>query len=336
MNSSSPSYPSLPPGRISAEPTWIDEDTGVCMSLPDDVTPLPASVNAEERGVLMPLTGANAGQIFRLETDTTTIGRGRDANMRVEDVGISRIHAQIARSGSDYVLQDLGSRNGTFLNGRRLEADAPLTAGDRIQVGPNVVLRFSLVDETEESLARQLYEASTRDGLTRVYNRRYFAERLASETAFAHRHDALLSVLYVDIDHFKHVNDVYGHGTGDRVLQLVAGQIDRLIRVEDVFARIGGEEFALLVRGISHDNAARFAERIRRSVAGVSLLVQGQPAESIRVTVSVGVASLAECRPKVGASHAGDELPDRLVALADRRLYEAKATGRNRVFAGAE
>ncbi len=337
-HTSSTSEASFPPTGISLEPTWLDEETGVLASLPEGITPLPAAVNAEERGLLMPLTGPNAGQVFRLDTEATTVGRGRDAQMRVDDVGISRLHAQIVKRGNDFVLEDLGSRNGTFLNGRLVESPTRLSGGDRIQVGPSVILRFTLVDETEEALARQLYEASTRDGLTRVYNRRYFAERLAAETAFAQRHASMLSLLYVDIDHFKQVNDLHGHGTGDRVLVAVAQQIDRLIRVEDVFARIGGEEFALVVRGIGHGNAARFAERIRRAVAGLSVPA-GSGGSSISVTVSIGVASLAECGPRArGAAPEASltELQDRLVALADRRLYEAKAGGRDRVFAGVD
>ena len=183
-----------------------------------------------------------------------------------------------------------------------------------------MILRFSLVDEAEESLARQLYETSTRDALTRVYNRRYFLERFTSELAFAQRHGTRLSVVLFDMDRFKSINDTYGHMAGDDVLRSVSTCVGKLIRAEDVFARYGGEEFVLLVRGISHDNVDLLAERVRAAVERLTVAVAGK---DLGVTISSGVASLSEFPADIAC--------ETLIALADERLYRAKQQGRNRV-----
>jgi diguanylate cyclase (GGDEF)-like protein len=221
-----------------------------------------------------------------------------------------------------FYVEDLGSTNGTFVGGRRVER-AELRAGDRVQIGPNVVVRFAILDEAEEQLAHQLYEASTKDALTKVYNRKYFVERLAAEVAYAQRHKTPLSLVLFDLDHFKKVNDTHGHLAGDVVLRVVAAQVQRTIRTEDVLARYGGEEFVVLVRGIPHANVAHFGERVRKAVERLTV-----PWEQIQMkaTISVGVASLSECDDKATG--------DTILHKADERLYRAKSAGRNRVIAG--
>jgi len=170
------------------------------------------------------------------------------------------------------------------------------------------------------NLAHKLYEGSTRDALTGLYNRKYAGERLAAEVAYAHRHGTLLSLVLFDLDYFKRVNDSFGHLAGDGVLRVVAGQVQKTIRAEDVLARYGGEEFVVLVRGIEHKSVGVLAERIRK---GVERLEIPWESRNLKTTVSIGVASLSECGPKAAA--------EALVALADERLYQAKAGGRNRV-----
>ena len=270
--------------------------------------------------VLMTLNGLNAGQVFTVVDSETTLGRGKEAQVRIDDVGISREHARIVRSPDGrHVLEDLNSTNGVFVNRRRVER-AVLANGDRIQMGPAVVLRYGLVDTDELALARQLYETSTRDPLTGAYNRRYLTERLTAEVAYAHRHRARLSLVLLDLDHFKQINDRHGHLAGDAVLRAVGANLHGQTRAEDIFARYGGEEFIVLTRGIEHKNVAVFAERLRQSVELLSIPWEPRP---LRVTVSLGAASIDECES--GAP------PDVLILLADERLYRSKAEGRNRV-----
>jgi two-component system, cell cycle response regulator len=278
----------------------------------------PAVPPSAHRPMLTVLTGLNVGQVFALNRAETVIGRSRDAAVQIYDVGVSRKHARIVRADAGRcIVEDLGSTNGIFVNGRRVDR-ADLSDGDRVQVGPALLLRFGRIPADEEAIARQLYEGSTRDALTSVYNRKYAIERLAVEVAYANRHGTHLGLILFDLDHFKRVNDSFGHAAGDIVLRIVAAQIQKAIRAEDVFARYGGEEFVVLARGIEPKNMTVLANRLR---AGVERLSIPWESRTLRVTVSVGVASLSECGPKATA--------DALVALADERLYDAKAGGRN-------
>ena len=279
-----------------------------------------AAPATRDRATLTVITGVNAGQVYSLDAEEVSVGRGLEASIVLEDAAISRKHASLVRGeGGRHFVRDHGSTNGTLVAGRRIES-APLSSGDRIQLGPNVILRFSITDEAEESLLRRLYESSTRDPLTAAFNRKYFSERLSTEIAYAHRHGTSIAVLILDVDHFKQTNDSYGHLVGDQVLRAVSHRIAGVIRREDVFARFGGEEFAVLARSGNAVDAARLAERLRAAVEHLRV-----PAASslVTVTVSIGVASLAECSPSASDVE--------LLALADGRLYKAKAAGRNRV-----
>jgi two-component system cell cycle response regulator len=162
----------------------------------------------------------------------------------------------------------LGSRNGTRINGVGI-TDAPhrLERGDIIELGLQTVLRVSFADEAETRYARQMYDAVLRDGLTGVYNRRYFESRLRTEIAFARRHETNLALVMIDIDHFKLINDTHGHPVGDAVLCWLVDLVELGIRTEDVFARYGGEEFAILCRETGEEQAAIVAERVRGKVA---------------------------------------------------------------------
>jgi diguanylate cyclase (GGDEF)-like protein len=209
------------------------------------------------------------------------------------------------------------SANGTLLNGQRVER-AVLHDGDKIQVGSTTILKFTYADRLEEDFQQKMYEAALHDGLTRAYTKRYFLDRLPTEVAYARRHATPLSLLMMDVDHFKTVNDTHGHPAGDYVLVLLAQLISTALRTEDLFARYGGEEFVVLCRGVALDNAALLAERLRGRIEGAAFEYQETP---IPVTISIGVASYVE------QADAGTKL----IAEADAALYEAKRSGRNRV-----
>ncbi len=307
----------MPTPRSSLPPEWL-EDIATSPATENQIYIAPPFA-AKDRALLTMLNGLNAGQVYRLDKAETLIGRGRDAGVRVEDVGISRQHARIVRTQEGrFVLEDLESTNGVFVNGRKVQR-ADLATSDRLQIGPNAILRFAVLDAEEEDLACRLYESSTKDALTRAFNRKYLTERLTAEVAYAQRHESRLSVIMFDLDHFKRVNDTHGHMAGDMVLRVVALQVSRLIRAEDVFARYGGEEFVVVVRGIAHPNVALFAERVRRSIEQLVIPIDDA---KLRATASFGASSLEECSDKSG---------DALLKLADERLYKAKLGGRNRV-----
>jgi len=276
--------------------------------------PMPAQ---RDRAVLVRMDEAHAGQVIPADGPDLRIGRHPTSALVIDDEGISRSHARIARKGASYFIEDLKSSNGTYVNGARVES-AELCDGSLVQLGPRVRFRFSVVDEHQERILRQLYESSVRDALTGVFNRAYFLERLAGELAYANRHGSDASLLLLDIDHFKKINDTHGHPAGDAVLRSFSGTVRKVLRVEDIFARYGGEEFIVLLRGIAIDGAARAAERLRRAVSVSPTEFDGK---RIECTVSIGCASLG----------CGERSAQGLIAAADRRLYAAKHGGRDRV-----
>jgi two-component system cell cycle response regulator len=280
----------------------------------------PRQVPKRDRAVLLRMDGAQAGQIHVLGKRTFRIGRHPKNDIRVDDTGISRFHACIEWENDRHTVEDLGSRNGTFI-GARTVIRKELRDGDWIQLGPRVSFRYSWTDANQEALFHRLYESSTRDALTGVYNRRHFEERLSAEIAYALRHKGDVALILVDVDHFKRVNDVHGHQAGDAVLQQLAVRAAHRLRTEDVLARFGGEEFAVILRGTSTLGAGLVAERLRALIAALPMIFETKP---IPVTISAGCASLESCtRPSA----------QDLIAVADRRLYRAKKAGRNRVEA---
>ena len=289
-----------------------DEVTDTALRVGEAFTP------PRKRGAIVVLRGIDAGRMIILENEIV-IGRGRDVLMHYDDKALSRRHARVFREGDRFFVEDLDSSNGTYVDGARITRQE-LKDGTRIVLSQSVVLRFNLVDDVEERVTKQLFEASTRDALMNIYNRRYFDERLASEVAYAHRHDGMLGLLMFDIDHFKRINDTHGHLAGDAVLQAVAKKLSTLIRTEDVLARYGGEEIAIIARGVPMEGLVILADRLRRAVHDTVTAYENLP---LRVTVSIGIATISECD-----AHATGDL---LVALADERLYKAKHAGRNRV-----
>ena len=272
---------------------------------------------------LVVLAGSNVGEMYKVE-QRTVMGRSETANIRLFDEGISREHAQVVQEAgpdggeSQNILEDLGSTNGTFCNGARVKRQA-LAEGDKILLGSTTILKFSYQDKLDEMFQRQMSESALRDGLTKAFNKRYFTERLESEYLYAVRHDAPVSLMFLDIDHFKSINDVHGHPAGDYVLVELAKLAHGTLRNEDIFARYGGEEFAVISRGADAAEIEALGERLRRAVEGHAFSWEGKP---IAVTVSVGIAR---------APRAGIGSPAELVALADETMYAAKRAGRNRV-----
>ncbi len=292
---------------------WDEETTGTDLGVPvlDDKT--------HRRPCLTVLTGTSTGQIHKLIQGTHVIGRKQDCQLRITDDGISRRHAQIRCDGDRVWIEDLGSRNGTFLNTRPVDGTTLLEDGDKIQIGRATVLRYALHDALDESFHDNLVSSALRDPLTRLFNKRYLVDRLDSELKFAQRHETAVSILMLDLDHFKRINDSLGHLAGDAVLSRLAGVLIKAVRNEDVVARFGGEEIVVILRSISLDLAMMLGERLRKLVENTTIEHQGRTIES---TVSVGVA----CFPSTRA-----ETVDDLIEAADQALYRAKHAGRNTV-----
>jgi diguanylate cyclase (GGDEF)-like protein len=267
---------------------------------------------------LVVLAGVSAGEMFKLQYERTIIGRGPKVSVRLNDEGVSREHCQILREGERVILEDLGSTNGTFCNGIRIDR-RELTDGDKIMVGSTTILKFTYHDYLDEVFQRQMYESALRDGLTKVFNKKYFTDYLEKEFAYAARHSSPLALIFLDIDFFKKINDSHGHPAGDFVLSELSQMMSSLVRTEDVLARFGGEEFTVLCRGTEIAGAKIVAERLRHAVEERTFTFGGK---NIPVTISLGIASV----PDTGINDHSSFL-----AAADKALYEAKRTGRNRV-----
>jgi diguanylate cyclase (GGDEF)-like protein len=272
-----------------------------------------------DRACLVVLAGTNVGEMYRIESIETVLGRASNATIRLNDDGISRRHARILNEEGTLYIEDLNSANGTVVNGGAIRRQR-LEDGDKIRLGPTTILKFGYQDEIEENFQQKMYDAALRDGLTRAYNKKFFLDRLDTELAYARRHQADLSLLLFDVDHFKRINDTYGHLAGDAVLVKLAKVTQGALRQEDFFARYGGEEFAVLCRAVRLQQAGILGERLRGGVESALFEHEGR---RLPVTISVGVASFPVSPV---------ETPSQLIAAADEALYEAKRCGRNRVL----
>ena len=168
-------------------------------------------------------------------------------------------------------------------------------------------------------LKEEFKKLATVDALTDLYNRRYFTEQADKEYLRAQRYKLSLTLISIDIDHFKKINDKFGHPAGDKVLIEVAKQLKSSLRQTDVLARIGGEEFSILLPETSADEAEVFAERLR--LAQSQLRITGDWHGEIQLSVSIGISSYQQ----------SDSNFDQIFSRADKALYQAKNSGRNRV-----
>jgi two-component system cell cycle response regulator len=279
----------------------------------------------KDRALLTLLTGPLQGTIIQLDTrNDLTLGRSKQAGVLIPDPGLSRIHARVFRrqtpTRTEFYIEDCGSTNGTFVAGQRISTPTPLGDGSRVGLGRRTVLRFSLQDALEEQALIRVHESALRDRLTGAYNRGAFDDRLSSEFQTSRTRGSPLALLLFDIDHFKSLNDNYGHQAGDAVLREVVQSVQSALRQEDVLARYGGEEFAVILKNVSSRSVHVMAERVRVAVEELQIDWQGQ---AVRATVSVGGAYLART--------ALIEEPSAMIAAADEALYQAKHQGRNRV-----
>ncbi|HZH04325.1 MAG TPA: GGDEF domain-containing protein [Myxococcaceae bacterium] len=266
-------------------------------------------------------SSVQTGKMFLLEKETQVIGRSADSDIWVNDESVSRQHARVEVCGAVVQLVDLASKNGTFCNGERLTGSRVLADGDTLQVGTQTVFKFRFQDSLDEALQKNLYESATQDGLTRLFNKKFFLETLNKEFAYSIRHDLPLSLLMMDVDHFKAVNDTHGHPCGDHVLSRLAAELTDAIRTEDVLARYGGEEFALLLKQCPHALAQGVAERLRGLAQDLDVHFNQK---KIKITLSIGVATSID---------GGFEDAEGFLRVADHGLYRAKQSGRNRVVA---
>src|SRR6266478_9243836 len=276
-------------------------------------------VNGLERPCLVEIYGPNLGRTVLLDGPVTTLGRAAECDVVLELDNVSRQHCTIrARQGGHFV-RDGGSTNGTFVNDKEVDGERLLRAGDFVRLG-SAVFKFLAADESGEIEAQYhetIYRLRITDGLTQLYNKRYLLEFLEREMARGIRHRRPLSVLLLDIDHFKQVNDKHGHLGGDFVLRELGAILRARTRREECLARYGGEELCFVFPEATRDDSLRRGDELRSICERHSFVYDGV---RIPVTFSAGVAEIAR-----------HGVPLELLKAADERLYEAKRSGRNRV-----
>lgn len=263
---------------------------------------------------LVVIYGGELGKKHSLDRPFLLIGRSSKCDIQVDQDAVSRNHAKIINTGKSILLRDLGSTNGSYVNDQVVH-ECHLQDGDRIKIG-RTIFKFLSGDNIENAYHEEIYRLTTVDGLTQVFNKRYLTEALEREISRAHRYGRPLSIIMFDLDHFKLVNDTYGHLAGDYVLRSVADNVKRSIRREDMLGRYGGEEFLILLPEIDNYNARLAAEKLRRVVERAVFTFEET---KIPVTISMGVATVT---PEITD-------PSEFVKLVDGNLYKAKGAGRN-------
>ena len=299
-------------------------NTLICAS-PVTQTDTEKKVTAIHSAYMLVVSGGIPGTMVELSEQGASLGRSAECSFQISDITVSREHAVIMIDEMGSVqIRDQGSTNGTFLNGKRIHARrlVELADGDRVQLGTNIVLKLVRLDPNDEQFQREMFERTVRDPLTGLYNRAYLLNQIGVLAERSASQGIGLAVLMLDIDHFKQINDRYGHLAGDDVLRQVAAVIRESTRSEDLVARFGGEEFVVVLPVSVPDLAAERAERIRSNLAERTVIAEGT---TLRVTASIGMAFAAPGRSR-------NEMA--LIMTADEALYQAKADGRNRVVFG--
>ena len=256
-------------------------------------------------------------KLVRLTLTETTIGRQPSCDIFCDDPSISRKHAVIMKGESGFYIRDCQSTNGTYVDSQRV-SEVPLRDNDQIRVG-NHIFKFLADDSIETRYHETVYNMMTKDGLTGAYNKRYLIESLEREYERAKHYQRKFSVIMMDIDFFKKLNDTYGHLAGDEVLQQFAHRLHQIAHRDQLVARFGGEEFSVILPETDLASALEIAEEIRREIARVPFHTNAGPLE---VTASLGVAELDLTHHTCFSD---------LLESADQKLYHAKENGRNQV-----
>jgi diguanylate cyclase (GGDEF)-like protein len=270
-----------------------------------------------QHAILVVLAGPRIGHRVVLSEQPLEIGRGTGAGLQLDADSVSRRHARIEWTGRTHKLIDLGSTNGTFVNEARIR-ERELADGDRPQIG-KVLLKYIAGGNVEGAYHEEVQRLMRFDGLTGVHNKSHFEESLNAALWRTRGAPAPVSLIVFDLDHFKAVNDTHGHTAGDAVLRQAAAVVAQQVSPEQLFARVGGEEFAVLCPGAVLGSAHQTAERIRSAVEAAAFAFEGI---TIPITVSLGCAERAA---------GSEESPQSLFERADAQLYAAKSAGRNRV-----
>jgi diguanylate cyclase (GGDEF)-like protein len=291
------------------DPKNSDENT-----LVTDNVQIDQSDQKEDAFVLIYPAGPNIGRQYTLQSKNASIGRDPSNDIIVNSDSVSRRHARLTVEAGQRLITDLHSTNGSYVNNKPILTHF-LQNGDQVKIG-DTIFKYIVGSDVESAYHEEIYQMTIKDGLTSIYNKRFFVDALDKEMSRVNRYERDLSMLMLDLDNFKDVNDSYGHLAGDYVLQVVARLISTRARREEIFCRYGGEEFAILLPETTRAGALELAEQIRILVGSHTFIFEG---EEITITISIGVS----------ATLSGNISPDEFIKMADDQLYKAKLDGRN-------
>ncbi|HRK01736.1 MAG TPA: GGDEF domain-containing protein [Oligoflexia bacterium] len=294
-----------------------DEKT-VVLSGESDTLKVEKERAKDQEACLIIIRGSPQGKRYEINKDSMFLGRDVSAEIALNDQNVSRKHAEVIREGKEIKLRDNGSTNGTFVNDKLIKDTVTLRKEDMIKLG-NTILKFLPQGELEIFYLGTLESAAHTDPLTKVYNKGYISEALEAEfkRARALHHD--FSLIILDLDHFKKVNDTFGHDAGDYVLKEMCHLIRaKILPKSAIFGRFGGEEFLILLPEHTLEATVQVAENIRSGIERHPFTYDGK---KLPVTASIGVAESA----------LDIESHTALFKLADKAVYQAKSSGRNQV-----
>lgn len=298
----------------------MSDDTNATLVITDIKAALEAAdKEAQDKPACFLVVGGDLnGTIFDLNDGQTVVGRNPDCEIPLDFGGISRKHFAVMVDNLNAIIKDLGSSNGTFVNNTKIEGAVKLKKGDMVKIG-TVALKYLPKGDTERLTYDKLHEEANTDGLTKCFNKMYFNNALDTEVKKSKVTGTPLSLIIFDLDHFKKLNDNYGHDAGDYVLKELA-QVLRSggVRQGDIFARYGGEEFVVLLPKTNLKQAFEIAERLRKLVEKHHFVYEEQ---RLPVTASIGVADYRQ-----GVNTGTD-----LFKRADEAVYKSKGGGRNQV-----
>jgi diguanylate cyclase (GGDEF)-like protein len=278
---------------------------------------LPASVGKPADGVgwsLVVITGSALGQRVEVGERSLVVGRSPECGWVLQGGGLSRRHCTLWTADGRLWIRDLASTNGIYVNGARVPTEE-LRVGDEVALG-DIVVRVLRQKSVEDSYHAVMTERAYVDELTGLGNRRRFQELLEAGVMQAALHGETFSLVLIDLDDFKCINDRHGHDVGDNVLKSCAAQLRSITRSSGGLARIGGEEFAAILHGTEMAGAVNYADRCRKAIAEMAFSNLGH---AFGLSASLGVA----CWQSEMADAAV------LVRVADERLYAAKRAGKN-------
>lgn len=269
-----------------------------------------------QQPMLVVMHGSLLGMTYAINDEALSIGRTANLDIPIDDDNVSRRHAEIFREGNCVKLRDLDSTNGTFVNSQRVK-ESVLCDGDLILIG-KVLFKFIRSSSIENRFFGQMFALATTDFLTGIFNRQHIMSRLEGEFARARRYLRPLSLLLYDIDHFKQINDTFGHLAGDQLLIESSRLVSKNVRQQDFFGRLGGDEFLVICPETELNNTVLMAQRLAQLIEKWSYSYQSR---KLDFSISIGIAALSdEMRTSTD-----------LMVKADELMYRSKHRGRNHV-----